>query len=187
MKKLLIIGVLCAITATSFAQFKFKGIGGGLSLGSQAAINSSGDASMGVGIDISALAQIVEKVDAEAALIIYLPSTQDPVTFQMSTLNLNGHYNFFEQDKFTAYGLAGLNLSFGSTEVDGFSEAYSYGGYSYSIDVPGSSESFSEVGLNIGAGGAYAFTDKLDGTAQLGYTLGDADQLFINLGVMYKF
>ena len=44
MKKLLIIGILCTITATSFAQFKFKGIGGGLSFGSNAAINNSGEA-----------------------------------------------------------------------------------------------------------------------------------------------
>lgn len=187
MKKLLLISILCAITATSFAQFKFKGIGGGLSLGSASAINSSGESSMGVGIDISALAQIVEKVDAEAALIFYFPSTQDPITFQMTTLNLNGHYNFYEQDKFTAYGLAGLNLTFGSTEFEGYSEEYNYGGMTMSIDVPSSSDSFSEVGLNIGAGCAYAFSDKLDGIGQLGYTLGDADQLFINFGVMYKF
>lgn len=179
MKKLLLISILCAITATSFAQFKFKGIGGGLSLGSASAINSSGESSMGVGIDISALAQIVEKVDAEAALIFYFPSTQDPITFQMTTLNLNGHYNFYDQDKFTAYGLAGLNLSFGSVKW----EAQDYGFFS----TEGFTDTFTEAGLNIGAGGAYAFTDKLDGTAQLGYTLGDADQLFINFGVMYKF
>lgn len=184
MKKLLIIGVLCAITATSFAQFKFKGIGGGLSLGSQAAINSSGDGSMGVGINISALAQIAEKVDAEAAFIFYFPSSQDPMTFQMSTLNLNGHYNFFEQDKLSAYGLAGLNYSFGKAEFE--IPGYDYGS-GYSSPATTISESFSEVGLNIGLGGAYAFTDKLDGTAQLGYTVGDADQLFINFGVMYKF
>ncbi len=129
---------------------------------------------MGVGIDISALAQIAEKVDAEAAFIFYFPSSQEGVTFQMSTFNLNGHYNFFEQDKLSAYGLAGLNYSFGEAE----------------FEIPGLgtfSESFSEVGLNIGLGGAYAFSDKLDGTAQLGYTVGDADQLFINFGVMYKF
>ena len=172
MKKLLFIGILCTITATSFAQFKFKGVGGGLSFGSNAAISSSGEA-MGVGIEVNALAQIIEKVDAEAALIIYLPSSVGNFKQQITTFNANGHYNFFSQDKFTAYGLAGLNFTFGK----------------YETDVPGSkySENISEVGLNIGAGGAYAFTDKLDGTAQLGYTLGDADQLFINLGVMYKF
>ena len=172
MKKLLFIGILCTITATSFAQFKFKGVGGGLSFGSNAAISSSGEA-MGVGIEVNALAQIIEKVDAEAALIIYLPSSVGDFKQQITTFNANGHYNFFSQDKFTAYGLAGLNFTFEK----------------YETDVPGSkySENISEVGLNIGAGGAYAFTDKLDGTAQLGYTLGDADQLFINLGVMYKF
>ncbi len=182
MTKLLFIGILCTITATSFAQFKFKGVGGGLSFGSNAAISSSGEA-MGVGIEVNALAQIIEKVDAEAALIIYLPSSVGNFKQQITTFNANGHYNFFSQDKFTAYGLAGLNFTFGKYETD--VPGNDFGWHS----VPGSkySENISEVGLNIGAGGAYAFTDKLDGTAQLGYTLGDADQLFINLGVMYKF
>lgn len=71
-----------------------------------------------------------------------------------------------------------MNYSFGDAEIE--IPGYDYG-YGYSSPATTISESFSEVGLNIGLGGAYAFSDKLDGTAQLGYTVGDADQLSLTL------
>ena len=184
MKKLLLFALLCTLSLTGFAQFKFKGVGGGLSFGSQAAINSSGNGKLGLGIEVNALAQIAEKIDGEAALIIYFPSSTSGVDFNMTTFNLNGHYNFFEQDKLSAYGLAGLSMTFGTTT---FSTPEINYGYGYVIPASETSDSFSEIGLNIGAGGAYAVSDKLDLTSQLGYTISDADQLFFNVGVMYKF
>ncbi len=165
---LVIAVVLFAVGAN--AQFKFKGIGGGLALGSKAAVSKTGNSQMGFGLYINGLAQIVEKIDAEASFVYYFPS--EPVSgfkFKLTTININGHYNFLQNDKFTAYGLAGLNISFGKVEIGPISS------------------STSKVGFNLGAGGAYGISNKLDAVGQIGYTIGDADQLFINLGIAYKF
>lgn len=129
---------------------------------------------MGFGLYVNALAQLAEKIDAEASFVYYFPS--EPVSglkFTLSTLNFNGHYNFLQKDKLAAYGLAGLNISMVKAKVN----------------IPGfgsKTSSDSKVGFNIGAGGAYAISSKLDAVGQIGYTFGDADQLFINLGVIYK-
>jgi len=174
MKKLLFLGLALTISVASFSQFKFKGVGGGLSLGSKAAINTSGGNAMGFGINVNGLAGIMDKIDGEANFTYFFPS--EPVTgfkFNIMTLSVNGHYNFYQEGGITAYGLAGLNLGIASATVT-------------FMGVSGSSSS-SKMGFNIGAGGAYEISSTLDATAQLGYTAGGADQLFINLGVLYKF
>ncbi|HEY9125260.1 MAG TPA: outer membrane beta-barrel protein [Bacteroidales bacterium] len=149
-------------------------MGAGLALGSKAAISDEGDDKMGFGININALAQIVEKIDAEVSLSYYFPSEPvDGIKFQLTTISLNGHYNFIAEKNMTVYGLAGLNYSIGKVEMERF-------GTSISDDE-------SEIGLNLGAGGAFGITDNIDLTGQVGYTFGDADQLFLNVGVMYKF
>jgi opacity protein-like surface antigen len=175
MKKLVFLLLALFICTSGFSQFKFKGVGGGLALGSQAAINKSGNSVMGFGLYVNALAQLAEKIDAEASFVYYFPS--EPVSglkFTLTTLNFNGHYNFLQKDKLTAYGLAGLNISMVKAKFNmaGFGST---------------SSSDSKVGFNLGAGGAYGISSKLDAVGQIGYTFGDADQLFINLGVIYKF
>lgn len=174
MKKVFIIGMLLTLSISGFAQvdFKFKGVGAGLTIGSGAA----GESDASAGLFINGLAQIMDKVDAEASLAFYVPGTY----YQIITLNANGHYNFFQQNQFTAYGLAGLNLSYVRVDVPGVN--YGYGIYSSDY-----SSSHSYLGLNIGAGGAYELTPKFDIIGQVGYTISEADQLFINAGVMYKF
>jgi opacity protein-like surface antigen len=170
MKKLVFLLFALFICTSGFSQFKFKGVGGGLALGSQAAINKSGDVVMGFGIYINGLAQIVEKIDAEASFVYYFPSKPaSGFKLTLTTLNFNGHYNFLQNDKLTAYGFAGLNISMVKTKISTYSS------------------SDSRAGINLGAGGAYGVSGKLDAVGQIGYTFGDADQLFINLGVIYKF
>lgn len=162
MKKLLFLGLILAISVNAFSQFQFKGIGAGLALGSKAAISDDGDEAMGFGININALAQIVEDIDAEASISYYFPSEPvDGLKFQVTTISLNGHYNFIAEKNMTVYGLAGLNYSIAKVEMEFF-------GASVSDDK-------SEIGLNIGAGGAYGITDNIDLTGQLGYTIGDMD------------
>ena len=175
MKKILVLGLALALSFSAFSQFQFKGVGAGLSLGSQAGYSSNGSSSMGLGININGLAQVTDKIDAEASFSYFFPSEYNDPFFgfnykmNIMTLSANGRYNFYQESGITAYGLAGLNLSI------------------FSFDIAGATSSASELGLNIGVGGAYEITTDIDATAQIGYTIGDADQLFINLGVLYKF
>lgn len=157
------------------AQISLKGIGGGLSLGSKAAISSSGGSAMGIGINVNGLVQITDVIDAEAKLVYYFPSKPATgIKFSLVTLNFNGHYNFYKQDKLTAFGLGGLNFSFVSSTVE--------------IPFLGTvSTSDTRVGLNIGVGGMYELSPVITGTGEIGYTItSDVDQLFINLGILYR-
>jgi outer membrane autotransporter protein len=184
MKKIFFLSLAVLISVASFSQFKFKGVGAGLAVGTKAAVSGvDGTQKMGFGINVKGLAQITEQIDAEVAFTYYFPSSisedlmgsEVKVDFTLMTLNVNGHYNFLSNDNLTAYGLAGLNMSMASVEatVAGFS----------------ASDSETKYGLNIGAGGAYGIMDNIDLTGDLGYTIGSGDysQLFINVGVLYKF
>jgi hypothetical protein len=174
MKKLLFLGLALTISVASFSQFAFKGVGGGLSLGSKTAYNTSGNSAMGFGINVNALAGIMDKIDADANFTFFFPS--EPVTglkLSVIGINVNGRYNFYQDGGITAYGLAGLNYSISSVTMSFMGTSVSSSG--------------SDFGLNIGAGGAYEINKNLDATAQIGYTAGGINQLFINLGVLYKF
>lgn len=166
MKKILFVLMAVTFSLSAFSQidFKFKGVGGGLSIGSEA-----GNGDMGFGLNVGGLAQIMDKIDAEANFIFYFPSDKNGVDYNLIASNANGHYNFYQEGEITAYGLGGLNISRLKWKNSGYSS------------------NNTEIGINIGAGGAYEINDMLDGTAQIGYTIGNADQLFINLGVFYKF
>lgn len=81
--------------------------------------------------------------------------------------NLDGHYIFINNEENITYILAGFNYT-KSTEV---LEALSY----------------SEVGWNIGAGGRFGIGEQLAATAEIKYTVSNANQLVLGLGVAYIF
>lgn len=92
--------------------------------------------------------------------------------------DFNGHYVFLNQDKFSVYGLSGLNvmrpLATGRT-------IYGYYGYNDGITYS------TFVGLNIGGGGRFAFSDKFSAMAELKYTIRSGGYLQLSTGVLYHF
>jgi outer membrane immunogenic protein len=178
MKKLFLLGLVLTLCLSGFSQFKFKGIGGGLALGSKAGMNSSLNDAMGFGINIFGLAGIKEKIDIEAGIDYFLPSSQKFMTVDIKktfmTINVNGHYNFLSADALKAYGLVGLGLGMVTAEAPN-----PLGGTISSSDA--------KIGLNLGAGADYKLTDNISAIGQIGYTAGGADQLFIHAGVVYLF
>lgn len=83
-------------------------------------------------------------------------------------LDLDGHYVFYTKQKFDVYGLTGLQIMHVT--------------YSNS-----SSDSSTDLGLNLGAGGRYQLTNNLYGLGELKYTIQSDGFLRFNVGVLFMF
>lgn len=92
--------------------------------------------------------------------------------------DFNGHYVFLNQDKFSVYGLSGLNVMRPLARRVTYDYDDAYGSR---IVYP------TLVGLNIGGGGRFAFSDKFSAMAELKYTIRSGGYLQLSTGVLYHF
>lgn len=169
MKKLVLISfLLTAFAVYSHAQFS---AGGGLSYGTE--IEKFGITGKG-------LYTLNENIDISGALTIFFPEKSTftnpfgPDTEIKTTLwelNFDGHYNFPASEEFVFYPMAGINITGIRTKVE--------------ADGSSDSDSDTEFGLNIGAGGVYAFSEKLKGFAEIKYVISDYDQAVFTFGVLF--
>jgi len=144
----------CAIPA--HAQFS---IGGGLGYGIE---------QEDVGLNLRLMTTIDDQWRGSGDLLFYFDGLEDFTTFEV---NLNAHFVFAAQEKFSAYALGGLNIYVLSFTGDGI-ENIATG---------------SETGLNLGAGSQLHFTESISALGELRYAISDIDQLVINAGLLYQF
>lgn len=148
MKNLFLVAVF-VITATCVNAQNY--LGGGLQLGTKAAISSEGVIDeLGVGLDFKGVFSISETFALSPSVVYYFPSsvsgsnngTSATVDLRPLLLSLDAHYNFVKSENSKVYLLAGLNYSYMSLKAD--------------VQMSGASgsgtESEGKVGANIGAG-----------------------------------
>lgn len=134
-----------------------------------------------------------DQIRLNPGFMYFLPKSEemtytdiDPITGQLIyetetikttwwELNLDGNYMFGDEDELCFYGLAGLN-------VTGVSVSYEATG-ELDFDL---SASTTEVGINLGGGVQYPFTDKMSGFAELKYTAASTDQLGFAAGLLFS-
>ena len=123
---------------------------------------------------------IAENIDGSVGLHFFFPDKSDfsggELKSSLTTINLDGHYNFDAAESFNIYALAGLNFAIIKVKFD-----------SNTPFVPSSDESESEIGLNLGAGASTDINETLKGFAELKYTVSDFDQLVIAIGILMAF
>ncbi len=162
--KLLFLGA-CFLGLSNFAHAQIKA-GGGLSLGTDA---NGGD--LGVGVHLRGVYEI--NPEWRGALDLNFFFVDDPLSFW--DLNTNANYVFLNNETSMLYALAGLNIATVKVSLD-------LGPFGGNV-----SESATEVGLNIGGGGELVLSDQINGFGEIRYVLGDADQLVLTAGILYKF
>lgn len=118
-----------------------------------------------LGIQLRGIYGITETWRAGGDFIFYLDGVEGASVYEF---NANAHYVFKNDDDFHLYGLAGLNFFLVS-----FSE-FDFG-------------TVSELGINLGGGIGYPFTEQLTGIGEIKLSLGDASQFVIGVGVVYGF
>ncbi len=95
---------------------------------------------------------------------------EDPINF--FTINVDGRYNFEVGPSPTiVYPLGGLNLAIVSVEDTGF----------------GDDDSDTELGINLGGGVNHFFNSNFGILGELKFVIGDADQIVLTGGVVYRF
>lgn len=160
MKHIVFILFFAAISQISFAQIS---IGGGLAVGTEIE---------NIGFSAKGAYQINDQWAGNAGFTLFLPKSNGGLDLTLWTVNFDGHYLFKLNDKFSAYPLAGLNISTFSTDVN--------------LGIFGTEKvSNTKVGLNIGGGALLNISEKMNGFAELKYVIGDFDQLVLNVGVLY--
>ncbi len=122
---------------------------------------------------------INEKFEAAGQFTYFFPKDQGEfdLKYHWMALDLDGHYIFFKQDKISAYGLAGLNIFM--IKIPDYETSF----MGQPIKIEGTSKS--KAGLNIGAGGRFALSDKLSALGEVKYVVGDASYLQLSVGILF--
>lgn len=134
-------------------------VGGGLAYGTRLSDN------YGLGVQARAIYAITDEIRAGADFIFYL-SELDGNGGRAREFNINGHYDFSSNDDMMFYGLAGLNFA----------------------NIKVGAASFSETGINGGAGLRYHLNDNLVLIGEARYVLfSDLNQLALSANMVYGF
>lgn len=96
-----------------------------------------------------------------------------------NVLDLDGHYVFYQQDKFNVYGLSGLSFTFWKVTIPGMS--------AYGVTIPSSTTTGSDIGLNLGVGANYPLTTNLNIAPEMRFTIIDGSYFRIGATLQYKF
>lgn len=156
----LIIGMVLVSNSYSMAQDNEVKLGAGLIYGSE--IEQ-------LGIRADGYYRINEEFRIGGALGYFFPNDYGAGDLTWFEIDLNGNYIFYEEEEWTIYGLAGLNIMIISIDPD-----------------IGDSDSNSEIGLNIGGGLEYAVDfGAVFGELKFAGLGGDADQLVLGGGVRF--
>jgi outer membrane protein X len=149
---------------------------------------------VGYGFDIKALGigakftyGITDEIRLAPSFVYFLPETAEESSYGMTVktstnwweLNLDGNYMFGDEDELSFYGLAGLN-------VLGVSSSVTFTGLPEGADeTPDTSVSETEIGLNVGGGAQYSFSDSMKGFAELKYSTA-GKQLGVCAGLLFS-
>jgi len=173
MRKLML---LLAIVPFSINTYSQKSIGGGLCYG-------TGNYAKNVGISIKTAYQVSPEIVVSPDFSLFFPertvySWGNEEHRSFFTLNVNGHYLFLIEEKIEVYPLSGLNISFHNVKSEVFT------GITNNFNTTNTFNT--EVGLNIGAGGKYKFSDKLSAISEIKYVISLYDQAVVMAGITYS-
>ncbi|MDY7394743.1 porin family protein [Aureibaculum sp. 2210JD6-5] len=161
-KKLVFAVALIGGITTMNAQFS---IGGGVGFN---------DKMGGPGILAKAEVEIMDNISISPSISYFFGSKLYGYERNLFAVDANGHYKIeIMMDELDVYPLAGLNYS-----------SYNTGDYRLNDDefkVKGNS-----LGLNIGGGGRWKFTDQLSVFAELKYVISNYSQVVFAGGILYE-
>ena len=132
---------------------------------------SFGTAAKAIGLQFRGDVDITEEWGGSLNIITYFSGD-----LKYWEINFDGRYVLYENDPWTIYPLAGLNIS--SVGVKGLSGLGILG-------VNGVSST--KIGLNIGGGARYAIAPNISLYGEMKYIISGFDQLVISAGGLYHF
>ncbi len=134
-------------------------LGGGLSYGS--GINNAG-------VNLKGNVRIDDHWAVSPHFNFFFNRNDGMITHRWWAFNIDGHYYFEIEDLLSIYPLLGFNIGVVKENLN--------------------SINFSDtgIGMNLGGGLQYQFTDALSGFGEIKYVIGNADQLVVTVGILYR-
>lgn len=162
-KLLLTIAFLLLTLASTQAQTK---LGAGLAFGTELS---------SIGITLKGNHRFTTEWEGSGSFTFFIPKNESEfLNVKLWELNADAHYVVKSTEKFTFYPLAGLSITGVTFDYD---------------EIPNNpffrDRTFTELGLNVGAGGTLNFTNSLCGFAEVKYVIGGYDQLIANIGILF--
>lgn len=161
----IVVALIMGIGLFSFSNAQEISIGGGVGFN---------DAVDGPGIVAKAEFGIAENISISPSLSYFAGSKIYGFKRNIFSVDANGHYKIpIMQDELNVYPLAGLNYS-----------SYRYG--DYNLQFTEYEVKDNSIGLNIGGGGRWFFSDQLSVFAELKYVISDYSQVVFVGGLLYQ-
>lgn len=159
MRKSILVIVILSMFSPAYIFAQDISLGGGLAYGSK--INN-------IGLNFRGDVKFNKQWSITPHFNYFFKKKKEVFTQKWNAINVDGHY-FFEVDRnWLLYPLFGINFASIIEETN---------------DITFSN---SEVGFNLGFGSEFYFERNISGFGEIKYVLGDADQLVINVGILYK-
>ena len=133
-----------------------------------------------VGLVLNANIQINDTWELSPSFTFYFPKTYDFVTTKVSSnmfaLDVDAHY-LFQVSEFKLYPLGGLNFTYATSKI-------SHG--EPLLDDPLDTDSIVKIGLNLGGGASYPFSDRLTGFGEFKFTLNAFERISLTTGLLFN-
>jgi opacity protein-like surface antigen len=178
---LLVAFVVIAPAVHAEADIGLKKVGGRIGLVDAENIDSS------IGFEVFGdLGTIIPQLHLETFVGFWSKSQSElgiEAKFRDIMLGAHAKYEFeLDNPKFTPYAGGGLSIHIFKSEVD--LPTVSAGGFTFGGGT--ASDSSTKIGLDLLGGIAYAFSEKVDGVAELAYMIvSDVGQLHVKVGIAY--
>jgi outer membrane immunogenic protein len=121
-----------------------------------------------MGIDLRGDYQLQSNLILVPDFQLFFNRNSGNVRVYWNTINFDFHYLFSVAENFYLYPLAGLNFTF------------------YTVKIRDNRDTSARIGLNLGGGAEYRFSDKIAGFIELKYVVSDADQTVASYGVLVR-
>lgn len=119
---------------------------------------------------------LLPNLSGSAAFAFFIPASPTNTTYNRWSIDLDGHYKFYEMSDFQFYALGGLNIAHYKAET--------------SVTIFGTTStstiSGTKPGLNVGAGAIYSFSTKMKAFSEFKYILSNYDQAELTFGVLFE-
>lgn len=145
---------LCLVMTFSSLQAQLK-LGGGVGYGFD--IEE-------LGILVRGAYPITEEITGNGTFLYYLVGDG----LSLWELDLDGQYNFYATDAFSAYGIGGLQIARASVDLGSIGSA-----------------SDTEIGFNVGGGVNLGISEAIDFFGELRFSIGGTEQLLVAAGVLF--
>ena len=118
------------------------------------------------------LSFVMRNLSASGGMTLFFPASNGSYDYGRWTLDLDGHYHFYQVESFQFYGLGGLNITHYKKDPN--------------EDLIGGKNIGTTPGLNIGGGVNYTLPNGLTAYSEAKFVINYYEQAAISIGLLWN-